>query len=374
MLKPLSLAVAATLVCASLAAAQTQVPRLAAPTRTPVAATPQQEAAIRAGVALHDKKKYDEAIATYRQVLEENADNVEALYELSYSYLEKRDFAKSVEAARRGTEYKGDMLPMFYDMIATSYEEQGQLPQAVQIYKRALAVQPSSGLIYYNLAVTQREKLKDPNTARQTLKEGAIAAPSFPGVPLLLGQWFEQDGYRTQAFVSLSRALVLDNALQTYALWRRVLKGPENPMAANVMQDPDMRRSAAQSMKPLAAKTDEGDFTAIDARFAPVYAAFLDAAEGDTPEVEALVAQVNGIIDAIAAQPPDRRKPSFISQQYVPFLAALQQKGYVEPFVYWSCARAPVQGVREWMKANEARLREFREWAAAYPFPTSNAK
>lgn len=341
-----------------------------APTRTPVASTPQQDEKIRAGVELHDKKQYDQAIAKYEEVLKENADNVEALYEMSYSLMEKKEHARSIELARRGTAYKGEMLPMFYDMIATNYEEQGQLPQAVQVYKQALAVNPASGLLYYNLAITQREKLKEPAAARQTLKDGAVAAPDFPGVPMLLGQWFEMEGYRTQAFLAVSRAVVLDNSVPVYALWRRIIKGPENPMAANVMQDPDMRRTAVQSMKPPVVKLDEGDYGATDARFATAYAAFLDATENDTPEIEALVSEVSGLIDAIVAHPSDAKKPSFVGQQYVPFFAALKQKDYVEPFVYWACARAPVRGVREWIKENEGKVREFRQWAAEYKVPT----
>lgn len=366
MLKPVSLAAVLTLLCSSVAVAQPQASRPVPPSKTAVASTPPQDEAIRAGVELHDKKQYDEAIAKYQQVLKENGDNVEALYELAFSYLEKKDFAKSIETARRGTAYKGEMLPMFYDLVATNYEEQGQLPQAVQTYKQAIALEPRGGLLYYNLAITQRDKLKDPLAARQTLKDGAVAVPDFPGVPVLLGQWFETDGYRTQAFAALSRAMVLDNSVAIYAFWRRVLKGPENPMASNVMQDPDMRRSAAQSMKQPPAKTDEGDYGAVDAKFAPAYAAFLEATEGDTPEIQALLAQVNGIVDAITTQSAASKKPAFVDQQYVPFLAAIKQKGYIEPFVYWSCARAPVQGVREWLKENEAKVREFRTWASQW--------
>ena len=57
----------------------------------------------------------------------------------------------------------------------------------------------------------------------------------------------------------------------------------------------------------------------------------------------------------------------------MPFFAALKQKNYVEPFVYWACARAPVQGVREWLKAHDAQVKEFRKWAAEYKFPTPKA-
>jgi tetratricopeptide (TPR) repeat protein len=361
---------AAALLLFSSALAPAVVAAQTAPTKVAAPATPEQEEKIRAGVELHDKKQYDEAIARYQEVLKENADNMEALYELAYSYMEKKEFARSIEAARRGTEYKSDMLPMFYDMIATNYEEEGQLPQAVQTYRQALAVDPASGLLYHNLAITQHEKLKDPAAARQTLKEGIVAAPQFPGIPLLLGQWFEAEGYRSQAFLAVSRAVMLDNAIGVYALWRRIIKGPDNPMSADVMQDPDMRRTAAQNMKQPPAKLDEGDFTASDARFAAAQAGFLDAVDNDTPEIEALVAQVGTLIDAVTARPADAKTSAFVTRQWVPFFAELKAKDYVEPFVYWACARAPVPGVREWIKEHEASVRAFREWAVQYRFPT----
>lgn len=366
MIKTICLALGTILMAAAFGLAQG-----AAPTRTPSPPTPDQQQKLRAGVDLHDQKQYDEAIAKYREVLEENADNMEALYELAYSLLEKKEYAQSVEAARRGTQYRSEMLPMFYDMIATNFEVQKQLPKAVDTYRQGIAVEPAAGLLYYNLAVTYREGLKDARNARETLKQGAAAAPRYPGIPLLLGQWFEAEGYRTQAFLALSRALVLDPSVNTYALWRRVLKGPENPMAAGVMQDPDMRRTAAQSMRAQPVKTDEGNFAPVDGRFALSFAALLESLDDGTPEIEALVVQVTGILDAIEARPSNGRKPSFVDLHYVPFFTAMKQKGLVEVFVYWSCQRAPVQGVREWLKANEARVREFRLWAAQYTFPAA---
>lgn len=367
MLKTLWLAPFA--VCALFLDSAPAAAQFAAPTRTAVAPTPAQDEAVRAGVELHDKKEYDAAIAKYQEVLKENADNVTALFEMAYSYLEKKDHAKSLDAARRGTEYQSDLLPMFYDVIASNYEAQGNLKQAVDTYKQAIAVHPKRGALYYNLAITYRESLKDPKTARQTLKDGARVDPQYAAIPVLLGQWFEAEGYRTQAFLALTTVMAIEPSMQAYALWRRVLKGPENPMAKGVMQDPDMRRSATQNMKPQPAKLDEGDFAAVDAQFAPTFQGMLDSMDDGTPEVEALVAQVDVLFDAILKQPANPKAPSFVGQLYVPFIGALKQKGYVEPFVYWATQRAPVPGVREWLKANEPRVREFREWAVAYPFP-----
>lgn len=366
MLKACCIVFAAALLFPASSAAQFK-----APTRIAVASTPAQEATLRAGVELHDKKEFDAAIAKYQEVLKENADNVAALFEMAYSYLEKKDHAKSLEMARRGTEYTSDLLPMFYDLIASNYDAQGDQKQAVETYKQAIRVQPNSGALYYNLAITYRESLKDPKAARQTLKDGARVDPRYAAIPVLLGQWFEAEGYRTQAFLALTTVMAIEPSMQAYALWRRVLKGPENPMAKGVMQDPDMRRSATQNMKPQPPKLDEGDFAAVDAQFAPTHQGMLDSMDDGTTEVEALIVQVDTLLEAIAKHPANPKQPSFVGQLYVPFVVALKQRNYVEPFVYWATQRAPVPGVREWLKANEARVREFREWAVTYAFPAA---
>jgi Tfp pilus assembly protein PilF len=330
-----------------------------------VASTPAQEATINTGIELHDKGQYDEAIAKYQEVLKENADNVTAIYEMAYSYMEKKDYDRSVEAARRGVQYKSELRPMFYEMIAAAFDNKGQPKQAIETYRQAIASEPNSALLYYNMAVTYRDKVKDPVAARQALKQATMVDPGYAPALMLLAQWFDAEGYRTQALLTTSRLMVVDPSLGAYSLWRRTLKDPENPMMAGVQQDADMRRIPVRSQAP---KTDEGDFTAMDALIPPSYQEMLDRVEEGTSEIESLVEQVDVLIDALARQAPPKR-PSFVDQQYVPFFVALREKGYVQPFVYWASQRAPMAGVRDWLKGNDARVREFKTWAAQYQWP-----
>src|SRR5512139_2590398 len=83
-------------------------PQGAPPTRVPTAMTPEQEAAIREGVDLHDKGQFDEAIAKYQAVLAEHPSNVVAIFELAYSHFAKRDFDRTIETALKGTEFRSD--------------------------------------------------------------------------------------------------------------------------------------------------------------------------------------------------------------------------------------------------------------------------
>jgi hypothetical protein len=51
----------------------------------PQPSTHRQDSLISVATGLHDDGNYDDAIAMYRRVLEENSSNVTALYEISYS-------------------------------------------------------------------------------------------------------------------------------------------------------------------------------------------------------------------------------------------------------------------------------------------------
>ena len=219
-----------------------------APTRVATETTPEQEAIIRAGIDLHDKGQFDQAIAKYQEVLGKSPSNVTALFEMAYSYLSKKDFDKSLETARKGAEFKSDLLPMFYDVMASSLDGKGQPQQAIEIYKKGIALVPDASQLYYNMAVTYRESLGSPDDARLALQKAATIEPMHPGVQLLLGQVYQSTGYTTPAFLALSTFLVLDaggnQALPGYGLWRALLKGGVDPIPDSAPSGAAMRGAA----------------------------------------------------------------------------------------------------------------------------------
>lgn len=357
-----------SVLCAALLAAPVgAVAQPGAPVGTPSTMTADQERVIREGVELHDKGEFDAAIAKYQSVLDEQPGNVVALFELAYSCLAKRDFDRTIETARKGAAFKSDLLPLFYDVIASALEGKGQPQQAIETYKQGIALAPGTAVLYYNMAVTYRESLHDADQARAALKTAASLAPLNADVHLLLGQVYQAAGYTTPAVLALSTYLVIEpsgaQALKGYALWRALLKGSVDPLPGASASD-----AAARAMAPaVPAKTDEGDFSATDRQIAPSYKAMMAKMDEGATEIAALVSQVDALLATLPAAPG--QPPSFVASHYVPFYRDLRQNNYVEPFVYWASQRAPVPGVREWIGANEARVRQFLDWASKYAWP-----
>jgi len=366
-----SLALAVLLLCGA-------VPVLGqtAPTRNPTETTPEHEAIIRAGVELHDKGDFDAAIAKYQEVLAKNPSDVTAMFEMAFSYLSKEDFDKCFETAKKGAEFKSDLLAMFYDLMASSLDAKGQPQQAIDIYKRGIALVPDASQLYYNMAVTYRETLKQPNDARLALQKATAIEPLHPDVQLLLGQVYQATGYPAPAFLALSTFLLIDpggkQALPAYGLWRAVLKGgadvaPDAPVMPATPTPNTGMRPPGQS---ATARTDEGDFSGLETQIKPSYNAFMLKLDEGTPEIQALVAQVDQLLGALKTPGSGPAAGSFVNTHYVPFYVELRQRKFVEPFVYWASQRAPVPGVTDWLKANETRVREFLAWASKYSWPT----
>lgn len=351
--------------------------RAQAPADTPAASTPAQDEAIRRGVELHDQKKFDEAIAAYESVLKENPSNPTALYELAYSLLEKKDYARAIDVASRGTRYQSPQLPMFFDIMASAHDSMGEPQKAIDVYKRAIAIVPDAATLHYNMGITYLESLKQPDEARLALEKAALVAPGQAEIHLMLGQVFQTNNYPVPGVLAFLTALMVEpgggEALRAYGFFRAGLKAgvalPTGPRDF-VPVDQAMRgRGAAAPARP-ASKTDEGNFAAVEQRMSAAQRQFMSALDNGTPEVEALTAQVNALFNELAGRDPSRDASSFTGRFYVAYFAEVQKRGYVEPLLYWSLQRAPVDGVREWLTANEAKVREFLAWTQAYAWPT----
>jgi tetratricopeptide (TPR) repeat protein len=343
------------------------------PTRVAAAPTAAEAATIEAGAALHDQGKFEAAIAKYEEVLKLSPDNMTALYELAYSFAGNKEFEKSLAAASRGAEYQSDLLPMFYNLIGAAYDSLGDSPKAIDAYKKGIQIVPNAAVLHYNMGITYLESLKNPDEARHALEKAAAIDPRQPEFHLTLGQVFQSSGYLTPAFLAFSTYLVLEpagpRALSAYGFWRAILRGgvetgqsrPPDGVARDGAAPP------ATAAKP--SKTDEGDFADFEAEITRDQRVVVAAMDNGAEELPPLLAHVNHLLTVLAARTPERDRGKFSATYYLPFFAELKARNYVEPFVYWAIQRAPVSGVREWITANQDRVRDFVTWSRNYPWP-----
>src|SRR5690606_23061183 len=127
---------------------------------------------INKGVEFHDAEKYDEALAFYNQVPENDTNYGLATAEKAFAYFAKKDYDSAIklceEAIKIGTDFDNNL----YVTLGSSYDNAGQPEKAIEVFNKAISEFPKNHLILFNKAVTleKQEKYEEAVEAyKQTL-------------------------------------------------------------------------------------------------------------------------------------------------------------------------------------------------------------
>ncbi len=119
-----------------------------------VYAQPSSEKLIREGVALHDKGRYKEALERYQEALKINPTSMSAVYEMSLSHLQLKDYSKAINFSTKVI--TGNFKPLLMDAYivkGTALANQGKMDEAVRLLNEALDKCGDEYLIHFNLGL-----------------------------------------------------------------------------------------------------------------------------------------------------------------------------------------------------------------------------
>jgi tetratricopeptide (TPR) repeat protein len=338
------------------------LPKLDPPTKDAPAPTDAEMATLKAGVALFQQKRYDEAIAKYQEVVAANPDAVGAIYEIALAYGAKGDRTKAIDVALPTLQYRSPDLDKYYALVGSMLDELNAPNDAVTVYEAGLAALPKSGTLYFNKAVTELQSLKDPAAALITLKRGAVADPAHAGVQFLLGRLFLADDFRSPALLALSRVLMVEQGttrtVEVYKVWYALLQQNASKGANGQME---------LHVNP-GKKTTEGQLLQLDLQIALSQTA--TATENQTFG-ERLVAQWNGLLGVWSKYTAGDDADKMLWTYYMPYFMEMRAQKLVEPFVYYVSQNVNAPGIREWIASHQDSIQALVAWNKAYVWPTA---
>lgn len=117
------------------------------------------EKLIQEGVELHDKAEFKEAIKKFEQALKINPKSAQAIYEISLSYLELKDYKNAARFSTRVINSNDKILsPLAYAVKSEALAEMNQIDEAVKLLEEALSKSGDSYLLHFNLALNYYKK------------------------------------------------------------------------------------------------------------------------------------------------------------------------------------------------------------------------
>lgn len=316
------------------------------------------------GVALHDEERYAEAIERYRQALEIDPENVEALYELANTFAASGQLDACVETANRALKLApGELEAALYSIAGSCLSTDDKGRKAMRMFRAGLKKHPLSFALHFNVAVRLAHDGKT-EQAISHLKTCIEQRPGYASPFFILGELLKLQGNRVPALYFYLRFFMLaPNDPRTATAAHRIVEivdgyvTREGPDSFKILLDPD----AAQS---------EGDYSTLDTMLA--FSAAAATLEEEAPKSDA--ARLAGTISRFVAitgdhdAGPKGLPESFTSEWAIRPVLGLHEQDLFLPLAYLVALRAELAGAEEYLDAHSSDLEKLsRALAAAAP-------
>ena len=337
--------------------------KIGKPTVVPTAATAAQKQLIDEGIKLHDQQKYDEAIKKYAQVLAENPNNDEALYELALSYYNKKDTAKASETAYKLIKYKSNLGILGFGFIANILDDSGKPKEAIELYQKAISQLKGdadlerhlSGL-YFNLGIThyRQKQFKEAREASKTAVELNFA---YPSPSYLLAVVYSGTKYKVPALLAAARLISLEQDTQRTKHSVKIFLGILGAAKK------DEKTGNINIFLDLDAPKDEGDFGIYELLLGTLTTVKGEKDKSKT-ESEIFAEAVDTMIGLL--EEDKKLKSTFIGKTYVPFMVEMKKKNFTKTFAFLVLQQNGNKEVEKWLSENNQQKLNFIDWAKSY--------
>ena len=319
------------------------------------------------GIALHDKGQYQQAIDKYKEVLKHDNSNVTASYEMAFSYLSLKNYDETERLCRDAIEKFPDSqtLKQVYTSYANSLDQRGQPEEALKIYNEGLEKFPDYYMLHFNKGITAYG-LKNQYEAQSGFKNAAQLNPNHASSFFYLGVVEDQMGNRISAILALSRFLILEPKGERAKQILPYLTEQVNNLHAYIKEG-----SSTATVSTAKARTDTTsyEFAEVEKNLGmlAVMSSIPGIADKKKTELGEFETHMQTIFELLKAYKKDNT--GFYWEFLAPFFIELEEKKYVETFVYdINSYENESKDVAKWLKKNNKKLSEYIDWINKYKF------
>jgi tetratricopeptide (TPR) repeat protein/peroxiredoxin len=159
------------------------------------------------GVALFQHGYFDEAAASFEQVVAARPNDAEAYYNLGTLDLRRNNFAQAKRYLEKTLSLRAD-YPEAWNNLGMIAGQEGDADTAIESFKKALALRPEYEIALLNLGNVYRRQ-RNYGKADETLNRAFALQPDDPEVNYSLGMLHAQQGQMEAAVDYLQKAIAL---------------------------------------------------------------------------------------------------------------------------------------------------------------------
>ncbi len=326
----------------------------------PVPPTARQDSLLRVGLGYHDSGRYEEAIAIYESILEENPDNVIALHEISYSCMAKGDYERSLSYARRGLKYRSDSMPLLYMDEGNALDNLGRPDEGIAAFRKGLTSGRHKYLFLYNIGFAFYRK-SDLDSARMYFQGALVENPLHASSDLALAMVYEAKQKKAPEILALARFLMLepDSRRSPDALQKL-----QAAMGSGISSRGGKPERIELSFAPDSDAVD-GDTGLLDLSVTMARAASITDGEKKA-DVQSAAETLDGLFGVMGEYEQKEDPAGFCWDYYAPYFGALDRNGHTEAFAYHIFRSTGDKAVATWLKFNDPEIKKLVQWDSEY--------
>lgn len=304
---------------------------------------------IQDGIKLHDKEKYNEAIAEFKKVNKNDTNYILAVLELANTYIANKQDSLAVLTCNKALHITSAYTPNVMLYKANALDNLEKTDEAIKIYEEGIKKYPLNYSFYYELGIL-KYKLKKYKEAHDLFTQAIKANPYHASSHYQMAGLAILQGKVVPAMMAWSYFLVLENSTDRA---REVVSKLEK------LANYEYNLSDAISVESL---KDSDDFSEVEA-IVKSKVALSNKYKSEIDINYTINKQLQLIVEKMVV---DKNDKGFYMQFYAPIYKELYKNKFFEPFIYGIFSGLKIPKVDSWIKKNKKEFDEYALWLSEY--------
>jgi tetratricopeptide (TPR) repeat protein len=308
---------------------------------------------IKQGVQLNDQGNYAGAIEKYNEALKIDPDNAQASYELAFSLFAsgKSDEAVSYVEKTIKVSTNSSLIAASYDLLGSIYDQEHKSDQAIEAYKKGIAVNPKYQRLYYNLGIAQFRN-KQYTEAEASAIEAIKLDPKHASSQRMYALVTFHQNKRVNALMAFCNFLMLEP------------QGPRSAEAYNniqhILQGGVLKDASGRNTIIISPKGDQDNETLN----LSISMTVLSAQKNKLTGMDLLEYEFKHIFMIAGELTEKKTDKSFFEKFYIDYFYKLAQNNNMPAFTRLVSASANNDEYNKWMGDNDQLVKELNNWIA----------
>ena len=323
------------------------------------------------GILKEDSGRSDQAMVLYKQALELDKDNFDALGEMAYSLLTSKQYDESVKYCQLAIDRypRENKLKTVYVTYGTAYDALKQPEKSIEIYDKGIKLFPDFYHLRFNKGITLLGMNKL-DAALSCFEQSATLNPNHPGTQNAIGSICTQQNKMLPSLMAYGRLIAVEpgSARSKAALGSinlilssKITKTSDRHLTVNI--NPDMLNGGNKKHRP-------DNFSDVELIITLASALDYDSSMLGKPAVYKFLNKINSICDGL--KETSSGNSGFFWTYYAPYFIEMKDKSFTDTFAYIAFAPENDPTVNTWLQLHVDDVNSFLKWSQQYSFAAAH--